>query len=99
MSMSMLAATTHDLATGVCPAAPPGVQQYADEITSWVKWGVLVLIVIAVFVSIGMLVAGRIMHNPQSARAGAAGLIISIIAAILYVTVYAIVTGIVGSGC
>ena len=44
------------LAAGVCPQAPPGMQAYSDEITGWVKWGVLVILVICFFASVGMLV-------------------------------------------
>jgi hypothetical protein len=96
--VSTLAASAQYIAS-ICPVAPPGVQQYSDEITAWVKWGVLAMVGIAAFVSVGALVGGRIMHNPQGARYGAMGLVVSVIAAVLYVTIYAIITGITGAGC
>jgi uncharacterized membrane protein len=85
------------LADDVCATAPPGVQDFADKITSWVKWGVLALIVMSGFISVGAIVGGRITNHPQGARYGAMGLVTTIIAAILFVTVYAVVTGITGN--
>ena len=56
------------LAAGVCPKAPPGMQHYQDEITSWVKWGVLGLIIVAAVVSIGSILIGRIFSHPHASR-------------------------------
>lgn len=87
------------LAKGVCPKAPPGMQGYQDQVTSWVKWGVLGLIIIAALVSIGSILIGRIFSHPHASRYGAMGLGIVILAAILYVTILGILGGITGSGC
>lgn len=87
------------LAQGVCPKAPPGMQDFSDQVTSWVKWGVLALIGIAALVSIGSMVIGRIASHPHASRYGAMGLGIVVLAAILYVTILGILAGIVGSGC
>lgn len=87
------------LAAGVCPKAPPGMQPYQDEVTSWIKWGVLGLIIAAALVSIGSILIGRIFAHPHASRYGAMGLGIVVICAILYVTILGIVTGITGSGC
>jgi len=95
--MSRLAATI--LASGVCPAAPPGVQSYADEVLSWVKWGVLAILAISFFASVGMLVWGRVTHHPRGARLGFDGLMICLVAAIIYVVGYVIISSITGSGC
>ena len=91
--------SSHLLAAGVCPQAPPGMQTYSDQVTSWVKWGVLALIGIAAVVSIGSILIGRIFSHPHASRAGSMGLGITVICAILYVTVLGILTGITGSGC
>jgi len=95
--MSTLAATI--LASGVCPVAPPGVQSYADEVLSWVKWGVLAILAISFFASVGMLVWGRVTHHPRGARLGFDGLMICLVAAIIYVVGYVIISSITGSGC
>ncbi|MBN9619636.1 MAG: hypothetical protein J0H43_07885 [Actinobacteria bacterium] len=87
------------LAKGVCPSAPPGMQGYSDQVTGWVKWGVLALIIIAALVSIGSILIGRIFSHPHASRYGAMGLGIVVLAAILYVTILGILGGITGSGC
>jgi hypothetical protein len=87
------------LAQGVCPKAPPGMQGFEDQITGWVKWGVLALIVIAALCSIGSIVLGRIFSHPHASRYGAMGLAITVICAVLYVTILGILGGITGSGC
>jgi uncharacterized membrane protein len=75
------------------------MQPYADQITAWVKWGVLALIGIAALVSIGSIVAGRIFSHPHASRYGAIGLAVVGMAAILYVTVLVVLTSITGQGC
>jgi bacteriorhodopsin len=97
--MMVAAATARLYAAGICPQAPPGMQQYQDQITSWVKWGVLGLIVVAALVSIGSILIGRIFSHPHASRYGAMGLGITVICAILYVTVLGILAGITGTGC
>jgi len=87
------------LAAGVCPAAPPGMQTFADQITAWVKWGVLALVVLAAVVSIGSILIGRIFSHPHASRYGAMGLAVTIMSAVLYVTVLVILASITGSGC
>lgn len=86
-------------AADVCPQAPPGMANYENQVTAWVKWGVLALIIIAGFVSIGAIVLGRIFAHPHASRAGAMGLAVTVICAILFVTVYGVITGVTGSGC
>ena len=87
------------LAAGPCPAAPPGLQAYADQVTGWVKWGVLAVLGISFFASVGMLVWGRVTHHPKGARLGFDGIVICLVGAILYVVGYTIVTSITGNGC
>jgi bacteriorhodopsin len=87
------------LAAGVCPTAPPGMAVYQDQVTGWVKWGVLAMIGVAALVSIGSILVGRIFSHPHASRTGAMGLGITVICAMLYVTILGILTGITGSGC
>ena len=53
------------LTAGVCPKAPPGMQGYQDQVTAWIKWGVLALIIAAALVSIGSILIGRIFSHPH----------------------------------
>jgi hypothetical protein len=83
----------------VCPAAPPGLQTYSDQVLSWVKWAVLAILAIAFFASVGMLIWGRVTHHPKCARLGFDGLMICLVGAIIYVVGYVIISSITGSGC
>ena len=87
------------LLTNVCPKAPPGLGTWDDEILGWVKWGTLALIAVAGFVSIGAILLSRVFAHPHGSRAGAMGLAVTILSAILFVSIYAILTGITGRGC
>ena len=54
----------------ICPKAPPGAQQYADQITGYVLWGVIILFMVGVVIGIGAIVAGRIFNMPHSSKMG-----------------------------
>lgn len=83
----------------VCPVAPPGVQVWSDQILGWVKWGALALIAICFFVSVGLLVWGRVGHHHRGAKLGFDGILVCLAAAILYVVGYVIISSITGDGC
>jgi len=87
------------LAAPVCPKPPPGMQSFADDVTSWVKWGVLALIIIAALISIGSILVGRIFNHPSGARFGAMGIAITVLCAFLYPAVQVILASITGKGC
>jgi hypothetical protein len=81
----------------VCAKSPPGIERYTDLLLSWVKYGVGAVIIAAGFVSVGALVVGKLGSMSRAAQMGAAGLIYSILAAVGYVTIYGILSAIVGS--
>lgn len=83
----------------VCPLAPPGAQQYADQITGYVLWGVGILFIVGVIVAIGAIVAGRIFSMPHASKAGIVSIFVAMLAGIAYMVVPSIVTSILGSGC
>lgn len=87
------------MVSNVCPKAPPGLGQWDDTILGWVKWGTLALIAIAGFVSIGAILLSRVFAHPHGSRMGAMGLAVTVMSAILFVSIYAILTGITKSGC
>ena len=87
------------LVSNVCPKPPPGMGEWDDQILGWVKWGTLALILISGFVSIGAIVLSRVFAHPHGSRMGAMGLAITVLCAIMFVAIYAIVTGITGEGC
>lgn len=83
----------------VCPKAPPGAQQYADDITGYVLWAVIILFAVGVIVAIGAIVAGRIFNMPHASKAGIVGIFVVVLAAIAFVVAPGIVDSILGNGC
>ena len=88
-----------ELSAAVCPEAPPGVEAFADQVTAWVKWGVLALIGIAAVVSLGSVLVGRMFSHPHASRYGAMGIAVVVMVAITYTVILVILGSITGSGC
>jgi hypothetical protein len=83
----------------VCPKAPAGAQTYADQLTGYVLWGVLVLFVIGGVTGVGAIVAGRVFSMPHASKVGVISIVVVFLAAIGYMVVPAMIAGITGSGC
>ncbi len=92
-------AASEEEAPGICPQAPPGTQAFADDVTAWVKWGVLALIAISAVVSLGSILVGRIFSHPHASRYGAMGVAVGVMVAITYTVILVILDSITGSGC
>ncbi len=90
---------TYEQVLAVCPQAPPGLQVYQDQVLGWVKWGVLAILAISFFASVGMLIWGKVTQHPKGARLGFDGILICLVGAIIYVVGYTVVTSITGDGC
>lgn len=99
---------THIVASGiikaegvgdVCASAPAGVEPYVNDILGWVKYGVIAIIIGAGFASAGALVVGKFAQMGRAAQLGASGLFWTVLGAIAFVTIYAILNSIVGNGC
>ncbi len=93
------AAAPEEETPGICPEAPPGTQAFADDVTAWVKWGVLALIGISAVVSLGSILVGRIFSHPSASRYGAMGVAVVVMVAITYTVILVILDSITGSGC
>ena len=83
----------------VCPVAPPGAQAYADQMTGYVMWGVLILLGVGVIVGLGAIVGGRVFSLPHASKAGIVSLVMMFISGIAYMVVPPMVAGITGGGC
>jgi hypothetical protein len=83
----------------VCPVAPPGAQQYADTITGYVLWGVLVLLGLGSVTAVGAIVGGRVFAMPHASRVGVISIAVVFMAAILYMVLPPMIGGVTGSGC
>ncbi|WP_245821160.1 hypothetical protein [Geodermatophilus pulveris] len=93
------AAAPVEIAAAVCPEPPPGMQAFADDVTAWVKWGVLALIGIGAVMSLGSILVGRIFSHPHASRYGAMGVAVVVMVAITYTVILTILGSITGSGC
>ena len=99
MTLADLALTPALIPLKVCPKAPPGAQQYADDIQGYVLWGVIILFAVGIVVAIGGIVAGRIFNMPHASKAGIVGIFVVLLAAIAFVVAPGIVDSILGNGC
>ncbi len=101
---TQIAAAGHIRAEGVgdvCAQAPDRRQAYVNDILGWVKYGVIAIIIGAGFASSGaLIVGGKFGQMGRAAQIGASGgLFWTVIGAIAFVCIYAILNGIVGNGC
>ena len=94
-STSLLAAVI----TQVCPVAPPGAQQYADQLMGYLLWGVGILFILGVIVGIAAIVGGRVFSMPHASKAGVVGVVLVFVAIIAYLVLPGIVRAMTGSGC
>lgn len=83
----------------ICPKAPAGAQQYVDDISGYVLFGVIALFGIAGAVSVGAIVLGRMLNMHHVSQGGVVGLFVVVIAAVLYVLFPDIVSDFLGNGC
>lgn len=97
--MNDLSLAAANVALRVCPKAPPGAQEPTNEITSYVLWGVGILFVLALFVSVGAIVGGRVFAMPHASKIGVISLVVVFVAAIGYLVLPGMLDGILGQGC
>ena len=83
----------------VCPVAPGDAQKYIDQITGYVLWGVGVLFLLAIVVWVGAIVAGRLFSMPHASRVGVISVVVVFVAAIAYLILPGMLTGLLGVGC
>ena len=94
------AVVTH-LVTGVVDAPPnpapqpiPGVDGPVATLMSYLKWGVLVVIISAGFVGAGAIAGGRIFANHGASKVGVTILMSALAGAVVYVGIYAVITSV-----
>ena len=88
-----------DMAARICPKAPGDAQQYADQITGYILWGVLALFAVGVIVGVGAVVAGRVFSMPHASKAGVVAVVVVFLAAVAYMVLPGMVAAITGQGC
>jgi len=98
-SPAFSAVTVTDLVARICPKAPGNAQQYADQITGYVLWGVLALFAVGVIVGVGAVVAGRVFSMPHASKAGVVAVVVVFLEAVAYMVLPGMVAAITGQGC
>lgn len=83
----------------VCAAAPVGVEAYVNMVLSWVKYGVIAIIIGAGFASVGAMVVGKFGQMARASQFGASGMFWTVLGAIGFVVIYGVLNAIVGNGC
>lgn len=78
------------------PEAPDGVSEPITQLMGYVKWGVLVIIIVAGFVGAGAVAGGRLFAHHGTSKVGIGILMSAIGAAVLYVGIYALITSVTG---
>ncbi|MBO1766673.1 hypothetical protein [Allobranchiibius sp. GilTou38] len=83
----------------VCPKAPPGASAPMNDITGYVMWGVIALMGLGMLVGVGGVVAGRVFSMPHASKMSVVGICVVFGAAIAYLVLPGVLSGIVGKGC
>lgn len=83
----------------VCPKAPPGAQVPTDTITGYVLWGVGILFVVGIIIAIGAIIAGRVFAMPHASKVGVISVVVVFLAAIGYLVLPSMLSGLLGNGC
>lgn len=96
-ALDLLAAAV--LPMEICPKAPAGAQKYVDQITGYVVWGVGVLFLVSLVVSVGAIVAGRLFSMPHASKVGVVSIVVVFLSAIAYLLLPGMLKAILGSGC
>jgi hypothetical protein len=76
--------------------APEGVSAPIEKLMGYVKWGVLVVIIVAGFVGAGAVAGGRLFAHNGTSKVGISLLMSAIGGAVLYVGIYALITSVTG---
>lgn len=99
--MDIATATAHASTTvmAICPKAPPGATPPTNEITGYVLWGVGILFVVGIIISIGAIIAGRVFAMPHASKVGVISVVVVFLAAIGYLVLPSMLSGLLGNGC
>jgi len=76
------------------PKPIPGMEGPIGTLMSYLKWGVLVVIVAAGFVGAGAIAGGRIFAHHGASKVGVTILMSALAGAVVYVGIYAVITSV-----
>jgi hypothetical protein len=99
MDLALLSVHASTTVMAICPKAPAGAQVPTDTITGYVLWGVGILFVIGIIIAIGAIVAGRVFAMPHASKVGVVSVVVVFLAAIGYLVLPSMLSGLLGTGC
>ena len=73
--------------------APAGIAAPIAVVISYVKWGVLIVIFLSALAGVGALAGGRVFGNHGASKLGVSMLVTAVGALVVYVGLYAFLTG------
>lgn len=97
--MSSMTTTAMAVAMRICPKAPPGAEGPTNQLTGYILWGVGILFIIGIIVGIGAVLGGRIFAMPHASKVGVVSVVVVFVAAVAYLVLPSMLTGILGTGC
>jgi hypothetical protein len=97
----MVSVTVHAtlVAQKICPKAPPGAVEPTNEITSYVLWGVIAIMGLAILVGVGAVAGGRLFSMPHASRVGVVSIAVVFVAGIALLVLPGVFNAFVGTGC
>ena len=87
------------LPTQVCPQAPENAQKYVDQLTGNALFFVIAMFLVAIIISTGFILAGKIGNSPHLSKIGVGGFVVTFLAAVGLLIAPGIVGEMLGSGC
>ncbi len=96
LHLFLLGPTPGPVITNPEPMPIPGVSGPVMTLMAYLKWGVLLVIIAAGFAGAGAVAGGRVFGHHQASRLGVGILMAAIAGAVLYVSVYALITSVTG---
>ena len=87
------------LSTQVCPVAPGDAQQYTDELTGNALWFVIMMFGVALLISTGFVLAGKIGNSPRLVAVGVGGYVVTFLVAVAFLIFPGILSDMLGAGC
>ena len=87
------------VAQKICPKAPPGAVEPTNEITSYVLWGVIAIMGLAILIGLGAIAGGRLFAMPHASKVGVISIAVIFVAGIALLVLPGMFNAFVGKGC
>jgi hypothetical protein len=97
--MEAMTADAMLVAAKICPKAPPGAVEPTNEITSYVLWGVIAIMGLALLVGLGAVAGGRLFSMPHASKVGVISIAVIFVCGIALLILPGMFNAFIGKGC